>query len=140
MSSTPDSSAPAPLALDFTPVSVRARRDGWTAERQAAFIAVLREGRCVLAACRRVGKSSESAYKLYRRPSAASFRRAWDAALAGAPLAPSTSACRRPRLVAARHDVRHRRFARRLSATLGFLDIVNFRAAPDGDEWHVSGS
>jgi hypothetical protein len=74
---------------DFDPVPVRARKDGWTPARQIAFIAALRQTRCVLAACRRVGLSSESAYKLYRRPDAASFRRAWHAA--GPSLQPSTS-------------------------------------------------
>jgi hypothetical protein len=82
----------APFELDFDPVPVRARKDGWTPARQAAFIAALRETRCVLEACRRVGLSSESAYRLYRRADAASFRRAWHAAFARAePPRPSTS-------------------------------------------------
>jgi hypothetical protein len=91
-------------APDFDPVPVRARKDGWTPARQIAFIAALRQTRCVLEACLRVGVSSESAYKLCRRPDAESFRRAWHAARAdaGPPLhsstsgAPSTSAPARP--------------------------------------------
>jgi len=67
---------------DFDPVRVRYRSDGWTASRQVAFIAALRQCRCVLEACRRVGKSRESAYRLYRRPDAAGFRNAWDDAVA----------------------------------------------------------
>ena len=70
--------------LSFTPVPVRARHDGWTPGRQAAFIAFLRVTGCIDEACRRVGRSRESAYKLYRRPDAASFRAAWDSALAAA--------------------------------------------------------
>lgn len=81
--SVPDAPAPA-----FDPVPLRYRRDGWTPVRQAAFIAALSACRCILEACRWVGKSSESAYRLYRRPDAAGFRRAWDAALAPAPRPP----------------------------------------------------
>ena len=77
MSSKPDS------PIRFTPVPVRARCDGWTPARQAAFIDLLHSSRCVIEACRGVGLSSESAYKLYRRADAEGFRRAWDAALAG---------------------------------------------------------
>ena len=47
-----ESPSPAP---DFTPVPLRARRDGWTAERQRAFIAALRETCRVGEACRRFG-------------------------------------------------------------------------------------
>lgn len=74
--------APAVVArlLSFTPVPVRYRRDGWTPARQRAFIAALAGRGCVLAACRRVGKSAEAFYQLARRPDAASFRAARDAA------------------------------------------------------------
>jgi len=84
----------AAAALDFEPVPLRYRRDGWTPARQAAFIAALRRTRCILAACREVGVSAAAAYKLYRHPAAASFRRAWHAAFAGPRRArpPSTSA------------------------------------------------
>jgi hypothetical protein len=74
----------APSAPDFEPVPARYRRDGWTPARQRAFILALWACRCVLEACRRVGMSGASAYKLYERPDAASFRRAWNAALAAA--------------------------------------------------------
>lgn len=69
-------------ALDFEPVPLRYRRDGWTPARQAAFIAALRCSRCPRQACRHVDLSLASAYRLYKRAGAASFRRAWDAALA----------------------------------------------------------
>jgi hypothetical protein len=68
--------------IPFNPVPLRHRRDGWTPERQVAFIRALAECGCVLEACRRVGMSSESAYKLARRPDAQSFRVAWTRALA----------------------------------------------------------
>jgi hypothetical protein len=76
--------------LAFAPVPVRYRRDGWTPRRQRRFIAALAESGCVLAACRRAGKSAESAYRLWRRPDAAGFRAAWDAALRLARLARSS--------------------------------------------------
>lgn len=72
---------PAPATPNFTPVPVRYRHDGWTPEKQVAFIRALAECGCVIEACRRVGMSSESAYELARRPDAQSFRVAWDLAL-----------------------------------------------------------
>ena len=69
------------LPADFTPVPLRPRHDGWTAERQIAFIEALAETACVEEACRRVGMSDSSAYRLRRRPKGALFREAWDAAL-----------------------------------------------------------
>jgi len=68
-------------AKAFDPVPVRARHDGWTRERQIAFIEALAECGCVGDACRRVGMSAESAYRLRRRFDAQGFRLAWDAAL-----------------------------------------------------------
>jgi hypothetical protein len=75
--------SPRPPFIAFDLVPVRRRRDGWTPERQFAFIAALALCRCVLEACRRVGMSAEAAYKLARRPDAQSFREAWRAALRG---------------------------------------------------------
>ena len=57
------------------------RHDGWTAERQEAFLTALAAGGCVREACRQVGMSHVSAYALRARPSAIAFRAAWDAAL-----------------------------------------------------------
>jgi hypothetical protein len=68
-------------APDFTPVPVRPRHDGWTPEKQSAFIEALAESACVDEACRRVGMSTQSAYALRRRVDAQSFRIAWDTAL-----------------------------------------------------------
>ena len=67
---------------DFTPVPVRARRDGWTPERQRCFIAALVETRSPARAAHELGMTREGAYALRRRPGATSFAAAWDAALA----------------------------------------------------------
>lgn len=66
---------------DFTPAPVRYRHDGWTPERQKAFIEALAETGIVEEACRRVGISDTAAYELRRQPRGAPFRKAWDAAL-----------------------------------------------------------
>ncbi|PNU04909.1 hypothetical protein [Novosphingobium guangzhouense] len=62
----------------FAPVPVRARRDGWTPARQAAFLGALAETGSVDAAARRVGLSRETAYRLRGKPGAGSFVAAWD--------------------------------------------------------------
>lgn len=67
--------------IPFEPVTVRHRHDGWTAERQIAFIEALAETACVDEACKRVGMSRRSVYALRRGPNAELFRKAWDAAL-----------------------------------------------------------
>lgn len=66
--------------LDFTPVPVRARRDGWTPERQRAFIDWLSKGLRPGRAAARVGMSRKSAYALRCRAGAEGFTAAWDAA------------------------------------------------------------
>lgn len=70
-----EASAP---AIDFTPIPLMPRRDGWTAGRQRAFIAALAETGCVSEACAKVGITARSAYRLRERPEAAGFRAAWD--------------------------------------------------------------
>lgn len=73
----PDDAGDDPLP-DFTPVPLsRSRHDGWTAERQRAFIAMLAQTGVVAAAARAVGMGVTSAYNLRRRPGAESFARAW---------------------------------------------------------------
>jgi len=67
---------------DFDPVPRRYRYDGWTAERQRAFIAALAETGSVTHAARRINMASEGAYYLRRQPGAEGFRAAWSAALA----------------------------------------------------------
>lgn len=58
----------------------RHRHDGWTPGRQVAFLRSLRETGCVKAACRHVGLTTTSAYRVKRRIPA--FGEAWDQALA----------------------------------------------------------
>jgi hypothetical protein len=70
----------APL-ITFQPVPVRRRHDGWTAERQEAFLKALANCGCVTHAAASVGMSKQSAHNLYNRPGAGAFRRAWEAAL-----------------------------------------------------------
>ncbi|GAB5486579.1 MAG: hypothetical protein Pars2KO_01490 [Parasphingorhabdus sp.] len=65
----------------FTPVQLRARKDGWTPLRQAEFIGVLAETRSVSAAASFVGMSRESAYRLRRKLGAGEFAAVWDAVL-----------------------------------------------------------
>jgi hypothetical protein len=74
-----------PRVPPFYPVPVRARRDGWTAQRQADFLGMLAETGSVMGACEAVGMSRKSAYALRARRDAESFAAAWDAAL-GMPL------------------------------------------------------
>ena len=66
----------------FTPVPrAKERSNGWKPHVQRAFIEALAETGSVRAACRRVGRADHGAYLLRRHPQAASFRKAWDAAL-----------------------------------------------------------
>jgi hypothetical protein len=66
---------------EFNPVPRKVQRhDGWTPERQRAFIAALADTGCVAIAARMVNMSPESAYQLRRQPGAESFRAAWNAA------------------------------------------------------------
>ena len=66
----------------FEPVSRKAQRhDGWTPERQRAFIGALADTGSVSRAARYVNMSPEGAYYLRRQPGSEGFRRAWEAAL-----------------------------------------------------------
>lgn len=73
-----------PEAYDWVPVLRKRRKDGWTPERQRAFIGALADSGEVVAAARSVGMSDAAAYKLRRAPGAESFAAAWDAALQAA--------------------------------------------------------
>lgn len=67
----------------FTPVPRQCQRhDGWTEDRQRRFIEALADTGSVKAAAHRVNMTLEGAYLLRRHPDAASFRAAWEAALA----------------------------------------------------------
>ena len=68
--------------IGFDPVPrLRVRRNGWTEERQRAFIAALATCGSVAAAAREVGMTPRSAYRLCDAAGADSFVRAWDQAL-----------------------------------------------------------
>ena len=76
------SAADARPVIDFTPVPrLRNRRNGWTDDRQRAFIATLSRCGSVAAAARQVGMTPRSAYRLCDAPGAEPFVRAWDEAL-----------------------------------------------------------
>ena len=62
-------------------MKVKARHDGWTPERQRAFIDRLCLIGNVAGAARAVGKTPQSVYRLREHVGAGSFRRAWDEAL-----------------------------------------------------------
>ena len=70
-----------PRDYPFEPVRLRPRHDGWTAERQIAFIEKLADCNSVSAAAEYVGMTRESARQLRRHARARDFRDAWDAAL-----------------------------------------------------------
>ncbi|HEX7854189.1 MAG TPA: hypothetical protein VF503_10880 [Sphingobium sp.] len=73
---------PRPTVPDFTPVPrKRDRHDGWTPERQRAFLEALADSGSVKHAARSVRMSSEGAYYLRRQPGAEEFAAAWQAAL-----------------------------------------------------------
>ena len=57
------------------------RHDGWTVERQEAFLKALACCGCITDAAAAVGMSRQSAHNLYNHPRAEGFRRAFDAAL-----------------------------------------------------------
>ncbi|WP_423604070.1 hypothetical protein [Sphingomonas sp. MS122] len=71
-----------PALPEFTPVPRRNNRhDGWTPERQRAFIEALADTGCVSRAARMVNMAQANCYTLRRAPGAESFRAAWEAAL-----------------------------------------------------------
>ncbi len=73
-------SAPPPGTLARA-IPLRARHDGWTPDKQHAFITALAETGCVTEAAAAVGMTARSAYRLRVRADANIFRQAWDIAL-----------------------------------------------------------
>jgi transposase len=71
----------------FTPARLRSRRDGWTPERQRAFIGHVAAGMPCSRAVRAVGMSRQTLYALLRRPEAASFAAAREEAMRRAAVA-----------------------------------------------------
>lgn len=73
----PVAPTPAPPAVPAPPAQ---RRDGWTPERQVAFLEALAETHNIAAAAQSVGMTRQSAYKLRVRLRGEPFDLAWDAA------------------------------------------------------------
>jgi hypothetical protein len=67
--------------LDFTPVPLRARADGWTPKKQYFFILGLARGFTPARAASLLGMTRKTAYELRRKPGAEGFARAWAAAV-----------------------------------------------------------
>jgi hypothetical protein len=65
----------------FLPITVHHRHDGWTPDKQWAFVEALARTGSVKEAVRSVGMSPKSAYRLRNHPDATEFRAAWDRAL-----------------------------------------------------------
>jgi hypothetical protein len=78
---TPVARAARPALPAFTPVPRKYRHDGWTPERQIAFIEALADTGSVTRAAGMVNMAQTNCYALRRAPGADEFRRAWDAAL-----------------------------------------------------------
>lgn len=70
-----------PSAYDWVPVLRKPRADGWSPDRQRAFIEHLADGGSAASAARCVGMSLRGAQKLRRSPGAEGFDRAWRAAI-----------------------------------------------------------
>lgn len=78
---TPIAAEARPPLPDFTPVPRKYRHDGWTPERQKAFIGALADTGSVTRAAAMVNMAQANCYTLRRAEGAESFRRAWAAAL-----------------------------------------------------------
>lgn len=78
---TPAAAGPRPPLPAFEPVPRKPRHDGWTPERQRAFIAALADTGSVSRACAQVNMTTVGAYYLRRQAGADGFRAAWEAAL-----------------------------------------------------------
>ncbi|GAO77274.1 MULTISPECIES: hypothetical protein [unclassified Sphingopyxis] len=85
---TPTAAAPAldahghdPAVYDWIPVLKKRRHDGWSPDKQRAFIEALADCGSVACAARAVNMSESSAYRLRRAPGAEAFDRAWGAAI-----------------------------------------------------------
>jgi hypothetical protein len=77
---SPTSSDPAAADGGFDPVPVRARHDGWTPQKQAAFVEALADTGLTRTAAAAVGMTEQSVNRLRRRADARSFDLACDAA------------------------------------------------------------
>jgi hypothetical protein len=67
--------------LDFAPVPVRARHDGWTPKKQYFFILGLARGFTPARAAAILGMTRKTAYELRKMPGGEGFATAWRAAV-----------------------------------------------------------
>ena len=72
---------PDPDDTDMVPATRGQRHDGWTPDRQRAFIGTLADTGSVSDAAQAVGMSRRSCYSLRRSKKSAAFAAAWDAAI-----------------------------------------------------------
>jgi hypothetical protein len=70
-----------PAQYDWVPVKRKRRVDGWSNEKQRAFIEALADCGSVASAAREVNMSVHSCYRLRRSPGAEAFAVAWEAAI-----------------------------------------------------------
>lgn len=70
-----------PADYEWVPVRRKHRHDGWSPDRQRAFIEALADRGSVTEAAQQVGMSKGSAYKLRRSPGGENFARAWEVAI-----------------------------------------------------------
>jgi hypothetical protein len=77
----PDAHGHDPAAYDWVPVLKKRGKDGWSPDKQRAFIEALADSGSVVTAARAVDMSESSAYRLRRAPGAEAFDRAWSAAI-----------------------------------------------------------
>lgn len=75
-----DHPIPDPVAT-YIPVTLRARHDGWTADRQRGFLRALADTGCISEAAHATGITPRSAYRLRHHPEGRAFAAAWDQAL-----------------------------------------------------------
>ena len=130
--------------LDFEPVPrQREVEGGWTPERQREFIARLAVHGSATRACDEMGKNQSGIMKLYRSPLGASFRAAWDAAVAlakrrraerEAALAPVSPDMKPPTVD---HRWKHGRFARSSPMATGPVSLEDKDEEEDEAEQHA---
>ena len=138
-----DPAAAAAGFADYTPVALRTRSDGWTAERQRTFLTVLAETGAISTACAKAGVSSRSAYRLRTHPDAAAFASGWDQALKLATVRLTTLAFERATRGTVREVWRNGELVMQTrmpsDRLLMFLLQHLLPAGKPGDRWRVRG-
>ena len=78
---SPESTAQTPCIPAVSYRTNDPRKDGWTPDREAGFVAHLADHGVVAEACRAVGMGISGAYALRRRPDGIAFDLGWKAAM-----------------------------------------------------------